>query len=178
MKRCRWCNEKNPIYVRYHDEEWGVWNMDEDYLFEMLLLESFQVGLSWECVLNKREAFRRAYDQFDLEKICAYEDEKIKELMNDQTIIRNRSKIMASIHNAQIFRQIQQEFGSFQAYLDQYTKGKQYHEIDLAQNDLSDALSKDLRKRGMKYMGSVTVYSFLQAVGIIVSHEKDCFLYR
>ena len=178
MKRCQWCNEKNPVYVRYHDEEWGVWNMEEGYLFEMLLLEAFQAGLSWECVLNKREEFRRAYDQFDLNKICSYGDEKIQELLHDPTIIRNRSKIKASIQNARIFRQIQQEFGSFQTYLNQFTKGKQYHEIGHTKNDLSDALSDDLRKRGMSYMGSVTVYSFLQAIGVIVSHEKDCFLSR
>lgn len=178
MKRCHWCNESNPLYVAYHDQEWGKENFDENYLFEMLLLECFQAGLSWECILNKREAFRNAYDQFDYQKIAAYDDKKINDLLNEKGIIRNRLKINASIQNAKVFCSIQKEFGSFAAYLTTFTKGEKRYEIGKITNDVSDALSSDLRKRGMKFVGSITVYSYLQAVGIIDSHEKDCFLYH
>ena len=114
--RCKWCNLDNSLYVKYHDEEWCQLNLDDDYLFEMLLLESFQAGLSWECVLNKREEFRKAYDNFNLEKICNYSDDKITELINNKKIIRNKLKIKASINNAKIFKSIRKEYGSFRNY--------------------------------------------------------------
>lgn len=178
IKRCKWCNEKNPLYLRYHDEEWGVLRLDDGYLLEMLILESFQAGLSWECVLNKREAFRQAYDGFDLEKIVCYDEIKVAELIQNDGIIRNRRKIEASIKNSRIFHKIVKEFGSFRAYLSTFTKGERYYETDRTASPLSDAISKDLYQRGMRFVGSVMIYSYLQAVGIIHSHEKGCFLYR
>lgn len=176
--RCKWCNLDNSLYVKYHDEEWGQLNLDDNYLFEMLLLESFQAGLSWECVLNKREAFRKAYDNFDLDKICSYSTDKIDELLNNKDIIRNKLKIKASISNARIFKDIKKEYGSFSAYLKTFTKEEIIYEIDKTTNFLSDSISKDLKKRGMKFVGSVIIYSYLQAIGIIYSHDKECFLYK
>lgn len=178
IKRCRWCNLDNPLYIKYHDEEWGILNFNDKYLFEMLILESFQAGLSWECILNKRESFRRAYDNFDLDKVCNYDDEKINELLNNKNIIRNKLKIKASISNANIFRNIKNEYGSFYNYLKLFTKEKIIYETCKTTNELSDAISKDLKKRGMKFVGSTIIYSYLQAIGIINSHDKDCFFYR
>lgn len=178
VKRCRWCNERNPLYVEYHDKEWGKARFDDGYLYEMLILESFQAGLSWECILNKREAFRKAYDGFDIDKVCAYDDRKIAELLSDKGIIRNRLKIKASIQNSSIFKTITDDYGTFYAYLSRFTEGKILHETDKTTNTLSDAISKDLRKRGMTFFGSTIVYSYLQAVGIIVSHETDCYLFE
>lgn len=177
MKRCKWCNLKNEKYIKYHDEEWGILNKDDRYLLEMLILESFQAGLSWECVLNKRSSFQKAYDNFDLNMICSYTEEKIKELEENKEIIRNKLKIKASINNAKIFRKIKEEYGSFYAYLQKFTNGKIIYENNLTTNDLSDQISKDLLKKGMKFVGSTIIYSYLQAIGIIYSHEEDCFLY-
>lgn len=178
MNRCKWCNLDNPIYVTYHDKEWGSLNTDEKYLLEMLILESFQAGLSWECILNKREAFKNAYDNFDINKIINYDQAKIDELINNKGIVRNKGKIAASIENAKIFKQIQNEFGSFYQYLCTFTNGITYFEIDLTTNELSDKISLDLISRGMKFVGSTIIYSYLQAIGIINSHEKECFLYH
>lgn len=178
MKRCKWCNLNNPIYIEYHDKEWGVMNINDDYLLEMLILESFQAGLSWECVLNKRESFRLAYDNFNIDKICNYTENKIKELSENKDIIRNKLKIKASINNAKIFKSIQKEFGSFSNYLKTFTKDNIIYETDKTTNFLSDNISKDLIKRGMKFVGSTIIYSYLQALGIIYSHEKECFLYK
>lgn len=178
MNRCKWCNLKNPSYIEYHDKEWGIPNFDENYLYQMLILESFQAGLSWECVLNKRENFKKAYDNFNLNKICNYDDKKIEELINNKGIIRNKLKIKASITNSKIFKSIQKEFGSFYSYLKSFTSDKIYYEIDKTHSELSDKISKDLQKRGMKFVGTTIIYSYLQAVGIINSHEKDCFLYK
>ena len=178
MKRCQWVKLKNPIYVNYHDQEWGKLNLNEAYLFEMLLLECFQAGLSWECVLNKREHFRVAYDSFNIDKIIHYDSTKINELYNNQNIIRNRLKIQASIENAKIYKEIQKEFGSFQNYLQHFSFGHIVYELGKTTNELSDKISKDLKKRGMKFMGSTTIYSYLQAIGIIYSHEPCCFLYK
>lgn len=175
-QRCFWANPKNERYVRYHDEEWGRPVHDDGKLFEMLLLECFQAGLSWECVLNKREGFRRAFAGFDLEKVCAFTPEDVERLMQDASIIRHRRKIEAAVGNARVFRCIQQEFGSFARYLWQWTEGKVLHEYGLTTSPLSDALSKDLKKRGMRFVGSTTIYSYLQAVGVIESHEPGCFL--
>ena len=212
LPRCKWCNLKNPKYVAYHDSEWGKISeksTDDKYLFEMLMLESFQAGLSWECVLNKREDFRSAYDGFNLEKVCGYGEEKIAELLANPKIIRNQLKIKASISNAKIFKAICLEYGNFfnfiKKFLDEYlckntvaekknTENeiieenfenksdfsgiKIIHETGKATNGLSDAISMVLKKRGMKFMGSTIVYSFLQAIGVIFSHGEECFLFR
>ena len=144
----------------------------------MLILESFQAGLSWECVLNKREDFRKAYDNFDIDKVISYDDKKINELLSNEKIIRNKLKIKASINNSKIFKDIQKEYGSFYNYLKTFTKGKKVYEINKTTSELSDNLSKDLNKRGMKFVGSTIIYSYLQAIGVINSHDKDCFLYE
>ena len=207
LPRCKWCNLKNPKYVAYHDNEWGKLSeksADDKYLFEMLTLESFQAGLSWECVLNKREDFRSVYDGFDLEKVSGYGEKKIAELLDNPKIIRNRLKIKASISNARIFRAICLEYGSFfnfiKKFLDEYllkNAGEEkenieknsenksaffgikiIHETGRSTNGLSDAISVELKRRGMKFMGSTIVYSFLQAIGVIFSHDEECFLFR
>ncbi len=178
IKRCKWCTLKNTAYIKYHDEEWGVQNFNEQYLFEMLILESFQAGLSWECVLNKREAFRKAFDGFNAEKIANYDDEKIAELQNNKDIIRNKLKIIATVNNAKIFLEIQKEYGSFREYLKRFTNEQQIIEVGKTTSILSDALSADLIKRGMKFVGSTIIYSYLQAIGVISSHEKECFMYK
>ena len=178
MNRCSWCNLDNPRYVKYHDEEWGVLNLDDNYLFEMLILESFQAGLSWECVLNKRESFKKAYDNFDVCKVSLYTDKKIDELMNNKDIIRNKLKIKASINNAKIFINIISEFGSFHNYLKKFTNDNIIYESDKTSSKLSDDISNDLKKRGMKFVGTTIIYSYLQAIGLINSHEKTCFMYR
>lgn len=178
MIRCKWCNLNNPQYVKYHDEEWGIQNFDDKYLFEMLILESFQAGLSWECVLNKRENFRKAFDYFDIEKICMYEKEKIQELLNNNNIIRNKLKIKAAINNSKIFKNIQKDYGTFYNYLRQFTGDKVIYEIDKTTNELSDKISKDLKRKGMKFVGSTIIYSYLQAIGVIYSHDKECFMYK
>lgn len=174
--RCRWANPGNPRYIQYHDQEWGVPVHDDRKLFEMLILENFQAGLSWECVLNKWEAFRRAFDGFVLEKVCAYDDAKMAALRSDPEIIRNRLKIQAAISNARIFRNIQQECGSFSAYLWRWTDGQVIYETGETRSALSDAVSKDLKRRDMKFVGTTIVYAYLQAVGVIFSHEEGCFL--
>ena len=177
-KRCKWCNLKNQLYIKYHDEEWCRPNFNESYLFEMLILESFQAGLSWECVLNKREDFRKAYDNFDINKICNYDNSKIEQLLLNENIVRNKLKINASIQNAKIFKNIQDEYGSFYNYLITFTNGKTIYEINKTTSELSDKISKDLQKRGMKFVGSTIIYSYLQAIGVIYSHDKDCFMYK
>ena len=177
-KRCSWANPKNPRYIQYHDEEWGVPVYDDKILFQMLILESFQAGLSWECVLNKKEAFRRAFDGFDLETVCAYDAHKMETLRQDEGIIRNRLKIKAAVNNARIFREIAAEYGSFANYLWGYTDGKVVYENDKVSSPLSDAISKDLIKRGMKFVGTTIIYAYLQAVGVIYSHEEGCYLCR
>ena len=178
LKRCKWCNLKNTAYIKYHDEEWGVPIFDEQYLFEMLILESFQAGLSWECVLNKREAFRKAFDGFNAEKIAVYDDNKIAELQNNKDIIRNKLKIRAAVNNAKIFLEIQKEYGGFRQYLKRFTNEQQIIEVDKTTSSLSDALSADLVKRGMKFVGSTIIYSYLQAIGVIFSHEEECFMFK
>ncbi len=177
LNRCKWCNLENERYINYHDKEWGVPKFDNHYLFEMLVLESFQAGLSWECILNKRENFRLAFDHFDYEKISEYQIDKIESLMENPGIIRNRRKITATITNAQVFKKIIQEFGSFYHYLVTFSKGETFYENDKTHSELSDKISKDLIRRGMKFVGTTIIYSYLQAIGIINSHEKDCFLY-
>lgn len=178
VRRCFWVDEKSEIYIRYHDEEWGVPVYEDGKLYEMLLLECFQAGLSWITILKKREAFRAAFDGFDREKIAAYGDEKVEELMQDAGIIRNRGKIRAAIQNARVFGEIQKEFGSFSAYLWGFTGGqiiRNQDDIVRTTTELSDRVSKDLKKRGMRFVGSVTIYSYLQAVGVVDDHETGCW---
>ncbi len=176
--RCRWANPKNMRYVHYHDKEWGVPVYDDGKLFEMLVLESFQAGLTWECVLNKREHFRKAFDNFDLEKVCGYDEARLAELRENPHIIRNRLKIQAAVTNAKAVREIQKEYGSFSDYIWHWTKGKVVYETGMSCSQLSDKVSKDLKKRGMKFVGTTIIYAYLQAVGVIYSHEEGCFLER
>ena len=176
--RCKWCNLKNPLYIDYHDNEWGKLRTDDKYLYEMLILESFQAGLSWECVLNKRESFRTAYEGFDIDKVCEFEAKKVTELLNNKEIIRNKLKINASINNSRIFKEISAEYGSFYNYLKEFTGEEVIYEFDRVTSEISDVISADLKKRGMKFVGSTIIYSYLQAVGIINSHEESCFLHN
>lgn len=180
MKRCFWVDENSQIYKDYHDKEWGVPKYDDNELFELLILESFQAGLSWITVLKKREAFRKAFDNFDVNKVSNYDENKINELLNNEGIIRSKNKILSTILNANIFISIQKEFGSFSNYIWKFTNGK----VIKNKNDkfevstpLSDEISKDLKKRGMKYVGTVIIYSYLQAAGIVNDHETTCFRY-
>lgn len=180
MKRCFWVDEKSELYVKYHDEEWGVPKYDDHELFELLILESFQAGLSWITVLKKREAFRKAFDNFDIKKVTSYDENKIEELMKNEGIIRCRNKIICAIKNAQIFMQIQKEYGSFSNYIWSFTDGKIIKNTTDSipvSTPLSDKISKDLKKRGMKYVGTVIIYSYLQAIGVVDDHEKSCFKY-
>jgi len=181
--RCNWVSN-DELYIKYHDEEWGKPVYDDKVLFEFLVLESFQAGLSWITILKKRENFRKAFDNFNDKKIVKYNDAKIEELMQNEGIIRHRGKIEATINNAKIFQEIQKEFGSFSDYLWKYLNGKP---IDnnlknikdaVAKTEISDALAKDLKKRGFKFMGSTTVYAFMQAVGMVNDHITSCFCYK
>lgn len=174
--RCRWA--KGDLMIRYHDEEWGKPVRDDQKLYEMLLLEAFQAGLSWQVVLSKRENFRRAFDDFNAHMIASYGQDKVEELLQNAGLIRCRRKIEGAIANARVFLDIQQEFCSFAAYLDSFTGGQiivNHTQEIVTASPLSDAISRDLSKRGMKYMGSVTVYSYLQAVGVVDDHEPQCF---
>jgi len=144
----------------------------------MLILESFQAGLSWECVLNKRDAFRKAYDNFDIDAVCAYDEPKIDELIGNRDIIRNRLKIRASICNSRIFKTIAAEFGSFYSYLRLFWDGNTIYDCESTKSLLSDAISKDLKRRGMTFVGSTIIYSYLQAIGVIHSHDKECYLHK
>lgn len=180
MNRCKWVNLNNKIYVDYHDNEWGKEEHDDRMLFELLVLEGFQAGLSWECVLNKREYFREAFDDFDYIKIIKYNDKKINELLNNQNIIRNKLKINAAITNAKVFIDIQKEVGSFDKYIWSFTNGKVIKNMDdnlKTTSKLSDEISNDLKRRGMKFVGSTIIYSYLQAIGIIDDHELNCDCY-
>ncbi len=176
MQRCFWCNLNNPLYVKYHDKEWGIPSYDDKHLYEMLILESFQAGLSWECILNKREAFREAFDNFNIDKIIKYDDKKIEELLNNPNIIRNRLKINATINNSFIFKDIQKEYGSFSNFIWSFTNNKPIKGEGTTTSPLSDEISNILKKKGMKFVGSTIIYSYLQAIGVINDHEKGCFL--
>ena len=174
--RCSWVNLKNKKYVCYHDEEWGRPEHDDQKLYELLILESFQAGLSWECVLNKREHFRVAYDGFDIDKVIWYDEEKRQALLSDPGIIRNRLKVKASIKNSVIFKAIQKEYGSFDRYIWSFTDRQVIYEPFTlwVTSPLSDQISKDLKKRGMTFVGSTIIYSYLQAIGVINGHAEDC----
>ena len=180
MKRCKWVNENNHLYVEYHDSEWGIPSYDDKYLFEMLILEGFQAGLSWECILNKREAFGKAFNDFDYELIANYDSKKVSELINNPDIVRNKLKINAAINNAKVFIKIREEYGSFSEYIWSFTKGKTIVNKDdnfKTTSSLSDNISNDLKRRGMKFVGSTIIYSYLQAIGIINDHELSCSFY-
>ncbi len=178
MKRCRWVNLKNPVYIKYHDEEWSKPVHDDKALYELFILENFQAGLSWECVLNKREYFRQAYDNFDINKIINYDGNKVNELLKNKNIIRNKLKINASISNSIIFKEIQKEFKTFDNYIWKFTGRKIIKEKYTIRttSPLSDTISKDLKKYGMKFAGSTIIYSYLQAIGIINAHGDECDL--
>lgn len=181
--RCNWVTT-DELYIKYHDEEWGKPVYDDETIFEFLVLESFQAGLSWITILKKRENFREAFDHFNYQKIATYTDEKIEELMNNAGIVRNRLKILATINNAQRFMEIQQEFGSFSKYIWSFVSGKPIvntfktiEEVP-ATTDVSDALAKDLKKRGFKFLGSTVMYAHMQATGMVNDHITSCFCYK
>lgn len=179
-RRCSWAENQPEIYICYHDEEWGIPCHDDKKLFEFLLLEMFQAGLSWLTVLKKRENFRRAFAGFDVQKVASYQEADIKRLLNDAGIVRNRAKIEAAVNNAKVFIKIREEFGSFDKYLWGFTNSeviKSDGKNIPARTPLSDTISKDLKRRGMKFVGSVIIYSYLQATGVVNDHEKGCFKY-
>lgn len=177
--RCAWC-EKDDLYRKYHDEEWGVPVYDDQTIFEFLVLESFQAGLSWQTILRKRENFRSAFDDFNYKKIAHYSEEKVEELMQDAGIIRNRLKILATINNAQHFMEVQHEFGTFSKYIWNFVDGKpvinhpQILKDVPATSTISDRLAKDLKKRGFKFLGSTVMYAHMQATGMVNDHVADC----
>lgn len=181
--RCSWCGE-DPLYVAYHDEEWGVPLKDDHTLFEFLILETFQAGLSWITVLRKRENFRKAFDNFDYKKIAKYTQEKIDSLLRDAGIIRNKLKVHATITNAQSFMEVQKEFGSFSDYIWGFVDGKPIKNKtkDLSETPvnttLSDTISTDLKERGFKFVGSTVIYAHMQATGMVNDHVMDCFRYN
>lgn len=182
LKRCGWSN--TDLYNDYHDNEWGKPIHDDKKLFEMLILEGMQAGLSWITVLNKREAFRQAFDNFDTKKIAKYEESKIQELMQNEKIIRNRLKIKSAIVNAKLFLKIQDEYGSFDCFIWSYVDNKpiknqftNMSEIP-ASTPLSDKISKDLKKMGFKFVGSTIIYAYMQAIGLVNDHIKECYLYQ
>ena len=178
--RCRWADPSSELYIAYHDQEWGRPEHDDQKLFEMLILEGFQAGLSWITILKKREAFRRAFDQFDPNLVAGYGPEKLESLIADPGIVRNRRKIEAAVQNAKVFLDIQRESGSFDRYLWSFTQGQVILNTDdlvRASTELSNCISADLKRRGMKFVGSVIIYSFLQAVGVVNDHETGCWCY-
>lgn len=178
--RCAWCLS-DPIYVTYHDQEWGQPIDNDQLLFEFLVLESFQAGLSWLTVLKKRENFRKAFEQFDAKKVARFDQAKVAQLMQNEGIIRNKLKIEATINNAKLYLAIQKEFGSFRQYIWSFTNGKTIvnHPATLkeipAKTPISDAMSKDMGQRGFKFRGSTICYAFMQAVGIVDDHLVDCW---
>ncbi len=180
ITRCGWVNE-DPLYIKYHDEEWGVPVHDDRKMFEFLLLETFQAGLSWFTILKKRENFRKAFDKFDYKKVAKYGEPKVEELLQDAGIIRNQQKIRAAINNAQLFMEIQNEFGTFCKYIWGFVdhkpivnNWKSLTEVP-ATTPVSDTLSKDLKKRGFKFVGSTTIYAHMQACGMVNDHVEGCF---
>ena len=177
--RCGWC-EKDDLYRNYHDEEWGKPVYNDETIFEFLVLESFQAGLSWYTILKKRENFAEAFDQFDYKKIAKYSEDKVEELMNNAGIIRNRLKILATINNARRFQEVQKEFGTFSKYIWNFVEGEPIvnHPETLSDvpptTEISDALAKDLKQRGFKFLGSTVMYAHMQATGLVNDHLVDC----
>ncbi len=183
-KRCAWVDENSDIYKKYHDEEWGVPVHDERLLFEFLILEGAQAGLSWLTILKRRENYRKAFDNFDVEKVAAYNKEKIAELLDNEGIIRNRLKVNAAVKNARAFIEIQKEYGSFNDYLWGFVNHKPIknsfsHISELpASTPLSEKISKDLKKRGMSFVGPTIIYAMMQGIGMVNDHETGCFRYN
>jgi len=181
--KCGWC-VGDDLYEAYHDNEWGVPLRDEDLLFEFLVLETFQAGLSWITILRKRENFRIAFDHFDYKRIAQYDENKIHELLQDAGIIRNKLKVRATVTNAQKYMEVQKEFGSFSKYIWSFVNdtpiiNSYAHYKDAPANTpLSDTISKDLKKRGFKFVGSTVIYATMQAIGMVNDHEVDCFRYN
>jgi DNA-3-methyladenine glycosylase I len=177
--RCAWCGD-DPLYIAYHDEEWGVPLHDDRRLFEMLTLEGAQAGLSWITVLRKRESYRKAFDNFNVRRVATYTEDKVAELLENPGIIRNRAKIRSTINNAQRYLEVQQEFGSFDAFLWDYVDGKPVQNSHSgrgslpATSDISDKLSKDLKKRGFGFVGSTIMYAYMQACGMVNDHLTEC----
>jgi len=183
MNRCKWCGQ-DELYMKYHDEEWGKPVFDDNRQFEFLVLESAQAGLSWITILRKRESYRRAYENFNPSAVAGFDEEKVRELMNDEGIIRNERKIRASINNARRFLEVQEEFGSFYDYIWRFVdykpvinKWKSESEIP-ARTELSEEISRDMKKRKFQFLGPVIIYSHLQATGLVNDHVMDCFRYE
>ena len=183
IKRCKWAG-KDPLYIEYHDKQWGVPVYEDAKIFEFLLLETFQAGLSWITILRRRENFRTAFDNFDFQEIANYSDEKLEDLRKDAGIIRNRLKIKATKSNALAFMEVQKEFGTFSKYIWSFLDGKPIKNAFKTMSELpantplSDKISADLKKRGFKFVGSTIVYAYMQAVGIVNDHTTDCFRYN
>jgi len=182
-QRCEWCTQ-NQIYIDYHDKEWGKPKHDDAILFELLILEGAQAGLSWLTVLKKRENYRKAFDKFNPKKVAKYDKTKVAELLKNVGIIRNKLKVNSAIRNAKVFLEIQQEFGSFDKYIWQFVNNKPInnHFKDIskipAKTELSDTISKDLKKHGMNFVGSTIMYAYMQAIGMVNDHTMNCFLYK
>ncbi len=184
MSRCGWVNESNELYCKYHDEEWGVPCFDDSTLFEFLILEGAQAGLSWETVLKKRENYRKAFNNFNPKKVAHYTEEKQRELLQDESLVRNKLKIASAVQNARVFCKLQEEFDSFSDYIWGFVDGKpiinkfkRLSEVP-AQTELSQRISKDLKSRGMNFVGPTIIYAFMQAVGMVNDHLVDCYRYK
>ena len=182
--RCLWAPAGKPLYLAYHDEQWGVPEHDDRMLFEMLILEGAQAGLSWETILNKRDAYRKAFDRFDPVKVARYDARKVRSLLADAGIVRNRLKIAAAIRNARAFLDVREEFGSFDAYIWRFVDGRpmvnawKHHREIPPRTAESDAMSKDLKRRGFTFVGSTSCYAYMQACGLVNDHLTSCFRYR
>lgn len=185
IKRCAWGLEGgDTLMIEYHDKEWGVPVHDDRHLFEVLILDGAQAGLSWRTILNKRDNYRKAFDNFDVKKVAKYDAKKMERLMQDDGIVRNRLKIESAVRNAKVFIEIQKEFGSFDAYIWKFVDGKpiknKYKSVSElpAKTELSDEISKDLKKRGMNFVGSTIIYAIMQTIGLVNDHQVDCFRYN
>lgn len=183
IKRCKWCGA-DPLYMKYHDEEWGIPVYDDRLLFEFLILEGAQAGLSWITILKRRETYIETFDGFDVEKVAGYGERKIRDLLKNRGIIRNRLKVHSAVSNARAFIRVQEEFGSFSKYQWQFVDGKPVHnswktmEQIPAKTEISDAFSKDLKKRGFSFVGSTIIYAHMQATGMVNDHTVDCFRHK
>jgi len=184
MTRCHWAENGGPLYAAYHDEEWGVPQHDDRVLFEFLILEGAQAGLSWSTILNKRETYRKAFGLFDVRKVARYDKARIATLLNDPGIVRNRLKVESAVTNARAFLEVQQEFGSFDAYIWQFVGGKPIQNSWKVMKQVpastkeSDAMSKDLKRRGFKFVGTTIMYAFMQATGMVNDHTVNCFQWK
>ena len=182
--RCEWVNGGNKLYYEYHDNEWGVPLHDDRLFFEFLTLEGAQAGLSWETILNKREGYREAFDNFDIKKVAQYDQNRIEVLLQDSKIVRNKLKVNSAVNNARLFLDVQKEFGSFDKYIWQFVDGETIQNKWKNMSDVpvntpeSDAMSKDLKKRGFKFIGTTICYAFMQATGMVQDHTVDCFCYN